>query len=464
MPQCVEVERAVLGACMIGGADALDLARAELSVEAFYHTAHRAIFRAMCDLAEDGKPHDQVMLIDELQGDGKLEEAGGPAYLAALASEMATAANIRYHAGLVLEAWQKRRYIIHAQEQIALAYDAGTEIVDLAGHADRAAEIATGGRSDVWVRLGDVIGDVADAVERAVEDPGSAMGVPSGLADLDYQTLGFHGGDLVIVAARPSMGKTALALDIARHAAKNKGPVGFVSAEMTVRALVHRALSTESRLDSHKMRSGEIGREGVTRVRQAEAGLREVPMYITEKASRPAQIGVEMRKLKREHDICLGIVDYLQLLDPDEVRRDSNREREVAAFTRSLKRLALALGIPIIALSQLSRAVEHRQNKRPQLSDLRDSGSIEQDADLALFLYRGSVYGDKDEDGAPIDSKRAEIIIGKQRNGPTPTVDVLFDPATGRWMNLERVHGQAELVGRRESESGWNPDRDGLPF
>jgi replicative DNA helicase len=379
----------------------------------------------MVALSERGAAIDFITLKEELSRAGDLDEVGGPAYIAALADGVPRSANIEYYARIVKEKATLRNLIHSANKILAEAYEGEQEPDLLLDEAERAIfSIAEDRIRQGFVPLRDLVQDSFARIEKLQQSKGTITGVPSGFHDLDEMTTGFHPGDLVVVAARPSMGKTAFVLNIAQHVGTHTPmTVGFFSLEMSKEQLFMRMLTSEARIDSHRFRTGYLNEKDYGRLSQALGTLSEARVYIDDTAS----IGIlemraKARRLKAEHGLDVLIIDYLQLMQGR--GRFESRQQEVSAISRSLKGLAKELGCPILALSQLSRAPEGRTDHRPQLADLRESGAIEQDADLVFFIYRPEVY-DKDET-RPEDQGVAEIIIGKQRNGPIGSVKLSF--------------------------------------
>lgn len=423
-PQNIEAEQSVLGAILLDG-HAVDRALEILGPEDFYRDAHRKIFRAMMELNQRSEPIDVVTLANELTTAGVLEEVGGAAYLAELADKVPTAANLAYYAQIVREKSILRQVIDASTELVALAYEARPGEVD--SFLDRAEhrifEISERRVRPQFSAMNDLMLAAVYTLETLYERRGLLTGVPTGFTDLDRLTAGLQPSDLVIVAARPAMGKTAFALNTAVNAAI-EGNVGVAvfSLEMSKQQLALRMLCAEARVDSHLVRTGYIGDKDFRSIVAAANRLSELPIYIDDTPGLSVlELRAKARRLKREREAKLGliIVDYLQLMRSHE-RMDS-REQEISSISRSLKALAKELNVPVMALSQLNRQVEARGDKRPQMADLRESGAIEQDADVILFLYRPFVYTKN-----PEDEHKAEVIIGKQRNGPIDKVPLTY--------------------------------------
>jgi replicative DNA helicase len=425
-PQAVEAEVAVLGAMLLDSA-AIGVAAELLDESSFYRGAHRKIFRAIMDLFARDEAVDLVTLTQELKRTKDLDDVGGAAYLSTVIGSVATTANVRYHAKIVLEKALLRRLINVATEVAQEAYDSGGEAGDILDRAEHMIfEIAQAKVRRDFVPMREIL------KQELYDKKEHITGVPSGFDDLDSLTSGFQKSDLVVIAGRPSMGKTAFALNIAAHAAIEKGtPVAVFSLEMGKEQLVQRMLCSEARVDAHKLRTGYLADRHWSSLTTAAGLLSESQIYIDDT---PAMTVLEMRskarRLKAEADVGLVIVDYLQLMRG--LGRSENRQQEISEISRSLKALAKELEVPVLALSQLSRAVETRGgDKRPILSDLRESGAIEQDADVVAFIYRAEQY-----ERTPENVGIAEIIIGKQRNGPTGTVRLQFSSECTRFDNL----------------------------
>ncbi len=435
LPHNLEAERSVLGAILLNN-DAFNLAAEVIDSQDFYRDAHRRIFDRMVQLAERGNAIDLVTLKDELARGGELDEVGGPAYIAALVDGVPRSTNVEHYARIIKEKSTLRSLISSANKIVSSAYEADEEadvILDRAEHAIFA--IADKKVRDGFVSLRDLAQDSFETIEKLHARKELITGVPTGFTDLDEMTSGLQPSDLVIVAARPSMGKTSLVLNIAQHVGtKTDLSVGIFSLEMSKEQLFLRMLTGEARIDAHRLRGGFLGERDWGRLSQAIGTLSEAKVFIDDTPS----IGVlemraKSRRLAAEHGLNLVIVDYVQLMQGR--GRFENRTLELAAISRSLKGLAKELSVPIVVLSQLSRAPESRSDHRPQLSDLRESGALEQDADVVLFIYREDQYADKNE--PPTDSQGiAEIIIGKQRNGPTGVVKLAFIREFTRFENL----------------------------
>ncbi|MCA9729415.1 MAG: replicative DNA helicase [Candidatus Eisenbacteria bacterium] len=421
-PQAIEAEQSVLGAMLLEK-EAIGRAAEILTPESFYRDAHRKVFEAIVALYEKGESADLITVTEELRRRGQLEAVGGAAFLSSMLDLVPTAANVAFHAELVLEKAVLRKLIEVATSIVQKGYDA----TDRSGEIIDQAEEMIFGIADPRLRKGftslkELLPPAVRMIEEVVERKRAVTGVPSGFLDLDKMTAGFQKSDLIIVAGRPSMGKTAFALNLAEFAAAHENvPVGVFSLEMSQEQLVMRLLSSQARIPSHRLRTGYLRPEEWEGLAQAAGVLSEAPVFIDDT---PAITATEMRakarRLKKEHDIGLIVVDYLQLMRAG--TKVESREKEVSEISRSLKALAKEISVPVIALSQLSRAVEQRDDKRPMLSDLRESGAIEQDADLVLFVFREEFYKPEKQEVKGM----AEIIVGKHRNGPTGRVHLTF--------------------------------------
>ena len=424
-PQAVEVEQAVLGAMMLEQR-AIVRAVEILDESCFYHGPHSRIFAAMTDLFERGTAVDQLTLTEELKRRGQLDDVGGVVYLAKLGSEVATTANIDFHAQIVLEKALSRKLIETASGVIERAYAADEDVQTLLDSAEQ--QLFTLSEKQIgegFEPLDKVLGDAFEHIERIHAKTDTVLGVDTGFADLNDQMSGFQRGDLIILAARPSVGKTALALTLARNAAVNaEVGVAIFSLEMSKMQLAQRLLSIETKVDLHKLRTGRLRDEDWMHLTRNIDRLARAQIYIDDTPGISVlEARAKARRLQREYGIDLVVIDYLQLMS-GHIRAQS-REQEISQISRGLKAMAKELDVPVLALSQLSRAVESRTDKRPQLSDLRESGSLEQDADVVMFIYRPEMYDLKGQDGESLEGF-AEIIIGKQRNGPVGSVHLMW--------------------------------------
>ena len=432
-PRAIEVERAVLGAMLIDKGAIGRVLEVLGDETAFYHTAHRKIYAAIVSLYDRGEPADQITVTEELNRRGALERVGGAVEIAGLAGEMATAVNAEYHAGIVLDRALRRRLIEAATQTAAECYADGEEIREVIDRAEqRVFGIAERELGKGIVPLESVLHDTVEIVQKAQERSGALLGVTTGYADLDEITAGLQGSDLIIVASRPAMGKTAFSLCVARNAAVEANtPVLIFSLEMSLQQLAQRLLCAEARVDSHRLRTGRLSEDEWQHLAYRMGKLEKAPIFIDDTPGLSVlEIRAKARRAKTEHNIGMVIVDYLQLVTVNE--RSDNREQEIARVSRALKSLAKEIDVPVVACAQLSRAVEARERRRPQLSDLRESGSLEQDADVVIFLYRPEVYDLRDEEGNSQEGE-AELIIGKQRNGPIGSVHLTWIGECGRF-------------------------------
>ncbi len=426
-PWSEEAEQAVLGAMLIDQDAALKAAQL-LSDTAFYRDGHRRIFRAMLVLLEKGDVIDPLTIRDTLQRRGDLEAAGGMEYIAELLDVVPTAANVEYHCRIVLDRALRRRLIEAGTAIVQTAYEGPHEIDALLDDAEqRVFDVSFQRSTQEAVRLKSLVWDTMERIEARHHGEESVHGVFSGFRDLDTLTNGFQPSDLIIVAARPSMGKSSFCLNIATHAAvEEKVPVAFFSLEMAKEQLVERMLASESLVDLHRFRRGKLLEEDFSKLSYAVGILGQAPIWIDDTPGLGLlELRSKARRLKAEHGIGLVVVDYLQLINAP--RASENRQAEISFISRSLKALARELRTPVIALSQLSRAPEQRGgDRRPMLSDLRDSGAIEQDADLVMFIYRAEMYKSVMEKDADAREGTAELNLAKHRNGPTGTITLAF--------------------------------------
>ena len=424
----MEAEVSVLAGILI---DSESMVRLEDSVDdsMFFREAHRVLFRAMRHLQQKRTAIDVVTVGDHLKSMGELERIGGMEYLAELLDAVPTAANIQYHARIVRDKALLRRLIDASTRTIQDGYEPeGRSVDEIVDEAEarifRVAESHDRG-GFVWIK--DLLWEAFENIERLQESKGGLTGVPSGFRRLDQMTTGLQNGDLVIVAARPAMGKTSWVLNVAQNAAiDHQIPVALFSLEMSKEQLVYRLLCSEARVDSQRLRTGRLSPSDYQRIGTAGAKLNTAPIWIDDSTGGTVlEMRAKARRLKAEAGLGLLVIDYLQLMAGS--GRFESRQQEVSQISRGLKALARELSVPVIAVSQLSRGPEQRTEHRPQLSDLRDSGSIEQDADLVMFLYRPGYYSSSvlDEDGSSLEGK-AELIVSKQRNGPTGTLDLYF--------------------------------------
>ncbi len=442
-PQAVEVEEAILGSMLIEP-EAATIALNLLKTDDFYKPGHRFIFDAMKSLHESGNALDLLTIETELKDQGHLESAGGEAYLIDLTRSVTSAANIEYHCQIVIEKAIKRNLILTCTDIIKESYDGTTDPYELVDHAEqRIFNLANSKTRQAGLPISQFIKPTLDHLVEIRGKHGGLTGVPTGLSTLDDMTSGWQKSDMIIIAARPSMGKTAFVLTCARNAALYPNPqyrtnVALFSLEMSAQQLVQRLLTMEARIDAQAARQGKLNDNDFTSLIAAAGVLNKAGIFIDDTPGISLmELRSKCRRLKDEHNIGMVIIDYLQLMTGGGF--EGNREQEIAYISRGLKGMAKELNVPVIALSQLSRAVEQRgTNKRPQLSDLRESGSIEQDADVVCFLYRPEYYGiTTDEEGST--QGMAEVIVGKQRNGPVGTAKVAFIKQYARFESRSRI-------------------------
>jgi len=438
-PHNIEAEQAVLGAVFLEK-EALITAMEIVRPEDFYRTAHQRIFQCMIDLLERGEPIDLVTVTAELQNRKWLEEVGGVSYLTDLANAVPTAANVEYYARIVEEKALLRRLIRVATQIASTGYGETEDVGEILSQAERnILEISQRRSRGQFVSIKDVLLETYEKIEFLATHRGEVTGVASGYPDLDRMTSGFQPSDLIIVAARPSVGKTAFALNIAQNVGIRGETVAIFSLEMSAQQLVTRMLCAEGNLEAHKLRTGYLEEEDWERLTMAISTLAKAPIFIDDTPGiTVTEIRSKLRRLKAERGLSLVVIDYLQLIQ-GRSRYAENRQQEISEISRSLKGIARELHVPVIALSQLSRAVEQRQDKRPILSDIRESGSIEQDADIVAFLYRDDYY-DPETDRKNI----VEVIIAKQRNGPTGKVELVFLKEYNKFVSLDRRYAQDE--------------------
>ena len=432
LPSSLEAERSILGAILLDNAvcnQAIELLRRE----DFFLDSHRRIFDKMISLTERLMPIDLITLSDELRRAGEFEQIGGATYIASLIDGVPRTDTIEPYAKLVKQKSMLRKLISASQQIVSLAFeeeDDADVIIDKAEHM--IFEIAEDRVRQGFQYIGDVAHRRLEQIEQMAGRPEMITGVPTGFTDFDRMTSGLQRQELVVIAARPSMGKTALALNVAQYAAKNANVVGIFSLEMSAEQLVSRLLCSEARVDAHRLRTGYLNREEWARLADALRRLCETKVFIDDSAAVSVmEMRAKCRRLKAEHGLDMLIVDYLQLMAGR--GRIESRQQEVSQISRDLKGLAKELDIPVVALSQLSRAPEQRSEHKPQLSDLRESGAIEQDSDVVCFIYREELYNPTDENQG-----MAELIIGKQRNGPTGVVQLAFLKEFTRFENMWR--------------------------
>ncbi len=435
-PQNLEAEQSILGGILLDN-QALNAVMEVLTQSDFYSDAHRKIFASIIELNNRSEPADLITLSNIMKDQKKLDQVGGISYLASLVDNVGSAANIAYYAKIVKEKSILRSMIGAATEILNNSYDVGTDVDQILDKAEHVIfEISENKIRPSFSPIREILKDSFQTIEKLYANKELITGVATGFDKLDEITSGLQRSDLIIIAGRPSMGKTAFALNIAQYAALETGvPVAIFSLEMAKEQLVMRMLAAEARVDSQRLRKGFLGETDWPRLTDAAGHLSDAPIYIDDT---PAITVIEMkaksRRLKAENGLGLIVLDYLQLMRGSAYR--DSREQEISEISRSLKALAKELSVPVIALSQLNRKVEDRTNRRPMMADLRESGAIEQDADVIAFIYRDDVYNKSDDNP---EKGIAEIIIGKQRNGPTGIVKLAFQEKYTRFENLAIV-------------------------
>jgi replicative DNA helicase len=432
-PHSLEAEAGVLGAILLNN-DVLPHVVEVLDREDFYRTGHRLLYELMLELSERGSPIDLVTATEGLRQKNLLEKVGGAAYVAGLTSHVPSVDNAVHYARIVRERAVQRKLIWVSTEIASEGYGSDEDVEEYLDRAEKAIfEVTARKVRPSFVRVKDILRDTFAKIEELYEHKDLVTGVPTGYHDLDQLTAGFQRSDLIIVAGRPGMGKTSFVLNIAQYAAIESGtPVAFFSLEMSKEQLVMRLLCSEARIDSHRLRRGMLRDSDWPKLTRAAGTLAEAPIFIDDTPGiSTLEVRAKARRLKSEADVGLVVVDYLQLM---RARGSYDiREQEISEISRSLKGLAKELSVPVVALSQLNRGVESRSDKRPLISDLRESGAIEQDADVIMFIYRDEVYNKESSDKGI-----AEIIVGKQRNGPTDTVKLAFLSEFTTFENLAR--------------------------
>ncbi len=433
-PQNIEAEQSVLGAILLDNA-AISRSMEIVTEDDFYRTANQMLYRSMVALSERNQPVDQITLTDYLRGTAELEQVGGASYIAELVQLVPSAANIRYHCQIVRDKSLLRGLVRTATDVVMKGYEGTTQTDELLEFAEREIfRLAQGHLGGTFTPVSSIIQDSVEIVDRLYSRQEKITGVPTGFTDLDNLLAGLQASDLIIVAGRPSMGKTSLALGMAEQAAlKGNAVVGIFSLEMSRAQLVLRMLSSQAHLDSHAVRTGQLKGPDWVALTEAAGKLEQTKIFIDDSGNLSVQqMRGKARRLKAEHGLDLLIIDYLQLMDGK--GSSESRQQEISEISRALKALAKELDIPVVALSQLSRAVENRTDKRPMLADLRESGAIEQDADVVMFIYRDEVYNpDSDDKGI------ANILVRKHRNGPIGEVDLQFHDRYAKFNDLDKT-------------------------
>ena len=434
-PQNIEAEQSVLGAMLIKK-EAITQAQELLRPDDFYREAHRIVFETMLELAGDNEAVDLVTLTEALRKKEMLEKVGGISFITALANYVPTAANIVYHAQIVKEKSELRHLIDAATEIASAAYEATDDVKDIMDDAEKkilaVAADQTGG---AFEPIRNIVIDTVGRVETLYENQGGLTGISTGFRDLDRDTSGLQKSDLILVAARPSMGKTAFTLNIATYAAMHGHTVAFFSLEMSKEQLVQRMLCSEGGIDSQRLRTGQLEDADWDRLINTADRVSKASIYIDDTAGiNVMDLRSKARRLKAEHGLDLIVIDYLQLMQGRARSSSDNRQQEISEISRSLKALARELDVPVVALSPLSRSVESRTVKKPMLSDLRESGSLEQDADIVMFLYREDYYDQETER-----KNITEVIIAKHRNGPIGTIELFFQKEFTKFRDLSHM-------------------------
>ncbi|MBD3169567.1 MAG: replicative DNA helicase [candidate division Zixibacteria bacterium] len=449
-PQAVDVEQAVLGAMLID-ASAIPKAIEIINEDSFYSGKHVRIFKAIIELFNRDEPADIITVSEELDKKGQLEDIGGRGYVIGLTETVATSAHIEEHCRIILEKSTLNSLITTSTSIISECYEASEEVDELLDKAEQQIFVIRESRlKQSFVKISDILPHTFEAIDKYAGKEGGITGIPSGFKALDAMTAGFQPSDLIIIASRPSMGKTAFSLAISENVAVKAGPVAFFSLEMSREQLTQRILCSHAKVSSHNLRRGRLKDFEYSQLGNAAGFLADLPIFIDDSPG----IGVlemkaKARRLKSNLGLSLVVIDYLQLMQSP--KNLENRQQEIAYISRSLKGLAKELDVPVIALSQLSRQVEQRGgDRRPQLSDLRESGAIEQDADVVMFIYRPAFYGKTvDDEGRSLENI-SEIIIGKQRNGPTGTIELAFVRDYASFQELAPFEAEA-AVGDEET-------------
>ncbi len=436
-PQNIDAEKSLLGAILISEESLPDVTEI-VKPQDFYDERHKHIYDAMWNLYEHHRPVDILTVRDQLKRKKLTEKAGGAAYLSELASYVPTAAHAKEYAKIINEAAVRRRLIAAAASITETAYNEDSETLEILGEAERELfEVSEQNVKNDLISISDLLSDTFDRLEELHENKGSIAGYKTGFPDLDRVTAGFHKSDLIILAARPAMGKTALALNFASNVARiNNKAVLIFSLEMGRQQLINRMLADASGIESFKLETGNFSGEDFTQISEAMGELSDLPIFIDDT---PGLTVMEMRTKARraahDHELGMIVVDYLQLMSGSSKRSMDNRVQEISEISRGLKLIARELNVPVIALSQLSRTVESRSPQIPMLSDLRESGSIEQDADIVMFIYREDYYNPDTER-----QNITDLIIAKHRRGATGSVELFFDKARVRFMSLDNKH------------------------
>jgi len=439
-PQNLDAEMAVLGSMLLDE-EAVSVAVEKLDAGCFYKDTHRKIFQTISDLYNNNKAVDLITLADALRKDNSLDEIGGASYLTSLANAVPTAANINHYAGIVREKYILRTLINNSTKIITVCHESEGNITEVVDTAEKLIfEVSDRRNRGSYLQLKEIVKDSIETIDKLYQNKAHVTGIPTGYVDFDIKTAGLQSSDLIIIAGRPSMGKSAFALGIAEYAGViEKVPTAIFSLEMSKEQLVQRMLCSHARVDAHKVRTGYLATSDWPRLTAAAGKLSEAPIFIDDTpAISVMELRARARRLKSHHGIKLIILDYMQLMRGSAMNMES-RQQEISEISRSLKALARELSVPVIAISQLSRAVESRTDHRPQLSDLRESGAIEQDADVVVLILREEYYNP-----SPDNQGIAEVIIAKQRNGPVGSLKLTFIKEFTRFDNLARADNSSE--------------------
>ena len=454
IPHSLEAEEAVIGGILLDN-DAINIVQERLQANDFYKAAHVEIFSAMETLSDRREPIDVLTLSQELRIRGSLEESGGMDNLARLASTVPNSANVGYYAKIIRDCSLRRKIIHESSEIINKAYEMDENVDDFLDHTEqRILSVSDSRLNSSFHKVSDIVQDTIKLVEKMYDQKEPITGTPTGFTDVDRITAGFQPSDLIIIAARPAMGKTSLALSIAQWMGiYEHAPVAIFSLEMSKEQLVMRMLCSEARVDNSKVRCGNLGERDFPRLVDAASKITNAPIFIDDTAAISiTELRAKARRLHKDTPLKAIFIDYLQLMRSPSYKQ--NREQEIADISHSLKALAKELNIPVIALAQLNRSVENRTDKRPLMSELRESGAIEQDADIIMFIYRDEVYNKETTE----DKGVAEIIIAKHRNGSTGTVRLAFSSEITRFDNLEEQRNDPDLVAEGVALAANNDD------
>jgi replicative DNA helicase len=460
-PQAIDLEEAVLGALMLEQNTLNDTIEI-LTPECFYKDAHQRIYQAIQDLFSTSEPVDILTVTNQLRKKGELELVGGAFYISNLTNRIASTAHVEYHARIILQKHIQREIIRMCSDVLKVAYDDTTDVFDLINKAESSLfEITQGNIKKNYQSMQEILATAIEEIEKAGKSEGGVNGVPTGFKDLDKITSGWQKSDMIVLAARPGMGKTAFVLSMARNTAVDYGMgVAVFSLEMTSIQLVNRLISAETGISSEKLRKGDLRNDEYQQLHSRISKLSKAPMYIDDTPGiNIFDFRAKCRRLKAQKDIQLVIIDYLQLMSAGG-SKNGNREQEISTISRSIKEIAKEINVPIIALSQLSRSVESRGgDKRPMLSDLRESGAIEQDADIVTFIYRPEYYGLSQDENGMSTNNMAQILIAKNRHGSLDTINLKFIKSLVKFTNMDDMDDNAPF------DSGISPNRnfDGLP-